>query len=290
MHNHSSFLETSPAQALRSCPACGGSRSRKAEFAKSFAWVIGLGLLGAIGLAGCASTKPAVESASLDGSAWVLASLPGRSLVPDATPTARFEAGRVSGTDGCNRYSLPFTAQGAKIEIGPLGPSTMMACPENTMAQANTFTTALLTARSFRRGAGTLELLDAKGTVVVTFAAQSSSLAGTSWSVVNINNGRQAVVGMVSGSTVTMAFDNAGRVSGTAGCNRFNAAYKADGDTLRFSSVAATRMACADPAVDEQEQAFLRALESVATLGFEGDRLVLRQKDGAMAIILDRKR
>jgi len=176
------------------------------------------------------------------------------------------------------------------IEIGPLGPSTQMACAESTMAQAKAFTTALRTARSFRRGAGTLELLDANGAVVATLAAQASSLAGTSWSVVNINNGRQAVVSMVSGSTVTMAFDTAGRVSGTTGCNQYTAAYRAEGDTLRFSSVAATRMACADPAVDEQEQAFLRALESVATLGFEGDRLVLRDKDGAMAIVLDRKR
>jgi heat shock protein HslJ len=49
-------------------------------------------------------------------------------------------------------------------------------------------------------------------------------------------------------------------------------------------------MACADPAVDEQEQAFLRALESVATLSFEGDRLDMRDADGALAIILKRKR
>ena len=255
-----------------------------------FVWVVGLSLWVAIGLAGCAARNQATESPSLDGSAWVLASLPGRSLVADATPTARFEAGSVAGSDGCNRYSMPFTAQGSRIEIGPMGPSTQMACPESTMAQAGAFTTALRAARSFRRGAGTLELLDANGAAVVTFAAQASSLAGTSWSVVNINNGRQAVVGMVSSSTVTMAFDTAGRVSGTTGCNRYTAAYNADGNTLRLSSVAATRMACADPAVDEQEQAFLRAIESVATLGFEGDRLVLRDKDGAMAIVLERKR
>ena len=96
------------------------------------------------------------------------------------------------------------------------------------MAQARAFTTALRAARSFRRGAGTLELLAANRAAVVTFQAQASALAGTCWSVVNINNGRQAVVGMVSGSTVTMAFDTAGRVSGTTGCNRYTAAYRAD--------------------------------------------------------------
>jgi heat shock protein HslJ len=289
MQNDSSLLEPSRVQALHGGHEADLANTPRGAVAIRLVWGVGLCLLSAIALAGCAATQTTTETPSLEGSAWVLASLPGRSLVPDVTPTARFEAGRVSGSDGCNRYSMPFTAQGFKIEIGPLGPSTMMACPESAMAQANTFTTALRSARSFRRGAGTLEFLDANGTVLVTFAAQANSLAGTSWSVVNINNGRQAVVGMVSGSTVTMAFDTAGRVSGTAGCNRYHAAYKAGGDTLRFSSVAATRMACAEPAVDEQERAFLRALESVATLGFEGNRLVMRDQDGAMAIILERK-
>lgn len=252
-----------------------------------FAGVIGLGLLSAIGLAGCRSTNTVTEPASLDGSAWVLASLPGRSLVPDATPTARFEAGRVAGSDGCNRYSMPFTAQGSVIQIGPIGPSTQMACSESTMVQAEAFTTALRTARSFQGGDGTLDLLAANGAVVATLVAQARSLAGTSWSVVNINNGRQAVVGMVSDSTVTMVFDTQGRVSGTTGCNQYTAEYRADGDTLQFSSVAATRLACADQALTEQEQAFLRALESVATLSVEGNRLDLRQANGELGMILE---
>jgi hypothetical protein len=80
---------------------------REGDIAMRLAWIFGLGEWGAIGLAGCAARNTATESPSLDGSAWVLASLPGRSLVPDATPTARFEAGRVAGSDGCNRYSMP---------------------------------------------------------------------------------------------------------------------------------------------------------------------------------------
>ncbi|HAB14929.1 MAG TPA: META domain-containing protein [Verrucomicrobiota bacterium] len=244
----------------------------------------------AMGLAGCASMNTVTESPSVEGTAWVLSSLPGRSPVPGATPTVRFEAGRVTGSDGCNRFSLPFTAHGSQIEIGPLGPSTQMACAESTMEQAKAFSSALLTARSFRRGDGTLELLNADRVVVATLVSQAQSLAGSSWSVLNINNGRQAVVGLVSDSTITMAFDTEGRVSGTTGCNRYTAAYSAEGDTLRFSSVAATRRACDNRALQEQEEAFLRALESVATLRFEGDWLDLRQKDGAMSVLLERKR
>jgi heat shock protein HslJ len=255
-----------------------------------YRWIIGLGLAGAMGLAGCASTKTATEPPSLDGSSWVLASLPGRSLVPDATPTARFGGGHVAGTDGCNRYAMPFTVQGSEIRIGPKGPSTLMACPEVTMAQAEAFTSALTGARGFRHGEGTLDLLDAHGTAVATLVTQAHALPGTSWNVVNINNGRQAVVGLAADSTLTMAFDTAGGVSGSTGCNRYTAAYRAEGDTLHLSSVAATRLACADEALAEQERAFLSALESVATLSFEGDRLDLRGPDGALAVILERKR
>jgi hypothetical protein len=60
-----------------------------------FAWVIVLGLLSAIGVAGCAATHTATKSESIEGSAWVLASLPGRSLVPDATPTAHLSRSRL---------------------------------------------------------------------------------------------------------------------------------------------------------------------------------------------------
>lgn len=255
-----------------------------------FSMLAGIALFAMLGCAGCSSTGTATKPASppLEGSAWVLSSLPGRSLVPGATPTARFETGRVFGTDGCNRYSMPFRAQGTEIEIGPIGASTKMACPENIMAQAQAFTAALLNARRFRHGAGTLELLDTRGDVLATFTAQAQSLAGTSWTVRNINNGRQAVVSVATGSTVTMAFDANGRVYGTTGANQYTGAYSADGDALHFSNVAATLRASADPAIDEQEQAFLRAVKSVANMRFEGDRLEMRSADGAIAIMLER--
>lgn len=254
-----------------------------------FAWVAVV-VWGAIGLAGCASERATSEPASLEGTAWVLASLPGRGLVPGAMPTARFEAGRVAGSDGCNRYAMPFEVHDSAIVIGPVGPSTQMACQEETMAQAEAFLGALVNSRGFRRSEGTLELLAADGSIVASFVAQAQSLAGTSWSVVNINNGRQAVVGILPDSVLTMEFDTAGRVSGSAGCNRYTAGYEAEGHALRFSSVAATRMACPDEDLAEQEQAFLRALETVATLSFEGDRLDLRTADDALAVILVRAR
>jgi heat shock protein HslJ len=237
---------------------------------------------------GCKSMEPVPASPSLDGSSWVLSSLPGRTLVADSTPTAQFEAGRVAGSDGCNRYSMPYQLSDSQIRIGPVGPSTRMACPESTMEQAEAFISALIAARSVRQNDGGLELLDASNVVLARFAKQSQSLAGTSWTVTNVNNGRQAVVGVVTGSVLTIAFDEVGRAHGTTGCNQFTAAYTTEGNALRFSKVATTRRACADPALDEQEKAFLRAIESVTSIRFEGDRLDLLDRDGAMAILLIR--
>ena len=82
-----------------------------------------------------------------------------------------------------------------------------------------------------------------------------------------------------------MAFDQEGRVAGSAGCNRFTASYSQDGEKVTLGGAAATRMMCAGPeGVMEQEARFLKALETVATGRFEGDSLELRTAEGALAV------
>jgi heat shock protein HslJ len=238
-------------------------------------------------ISACTTVTPAGSPPDLNGTAWVLSSLPGQTLQPGATATATFEGGRVQGTDGCNRYTAPFTVSGSTIQVGSRGASTMMACAPAVMKQAEAFMSALTGARGFRVEGGRLQLLSGSGAVLATFAAQSQSLAGTAWRVTGYNNGRQAVVSVLTGTTLTMAFSADGRVSGSAGCNRFTAAYTADGQKLTLGPAAATRMMCARPeGVMEQEQQFLKALETVATARFEGDRLELRTAAGALAATL----
>ncbi len=238
-------------------------------------------------LSACTAMSPAGDPSGLTGTAWVLSSLPGQTLQPDATVTARFEGGRVQGTDGCNRYTAPYTVAGATLQVGPRGASTQMACPPAVMKQAEAFMRALAGARAYRVAAGELQLLTADGTVLAMLAAQSQALAGTSWRVTGYNNGKQAVVSVLAGTSLTMAFSADGMVGGSAGCNRYTAAYTSEGQKLTFGPAAATRMMCARPErVMEQEQQFLKALESVATAHFEGDRLDLRAPEGALAATL----
>lgn len=238
-------------------------------------------------LAACAAVSTAAKPPGLNGTAWVLSSLPGQSPVAEGSPTLRFEGGSVQGTDGCNRYTAPYTATGSTLQVGPKGASTQMACPPEVMKQAQAFMGALTQARTYRIASGQLQLLTADGTVLATFAAQSQTLAGTSWSVTGYNNGRQAVVSVLTGTNLTMAFGSDGQVGGSAGCNRYSAAYTLEGHKLTIGPAAATRMMCAKPeGVMEQERQFLRALETVAAARFEGDRLELRGAEGQLAITL----
>ena len=251
-------------------------------------------LILAVVTSACAAVPPAAEaeagdSPRLDGTAWVLADLPGHSRVPGSSITLRFEDGRASGTDGCNRYGFAYTVTGSKLDFAPSGISTQMACPPELMQQASAFTTSLTRTRAFGMLSGRLQLLDADGAVMARFDPQPEGLAGTAWKVTGYNNGRQAVVSVLTGTELTMEFSADGRVAGSAGCNRYTGSFKQDGKTLSFGPAAATRRMCVEPeGVMEQEQQFLKALETVATVRHEADRAELRTVDGALAVTLAR--
>jgi heat shock protein HslJ len=242
-------------------------------------------------LAACTGMANPADPPALDGTAWVLSELPGRTLLAGRSVTLGFEDGRAAGSDGCNRYGSPYTQSGPALSFGDRGIATQMACPPEVMQQAEAFRASLAGTRSHRiAGNGHLQLLAADGTVLVSFAPQPSQLAGTSWQVTGFNNGRQAVVSVLTGTELTMEFGTDGRVSGYAGCNRYHAGYTVDGAALRIGPAAATRRMCVDPEqAMEQEQQFLKALESVATLRMEGDRLELRTADGALAVTADKE-
>jgi heat shock protein HslJ len=240
----------------------------------------------AAALVGCTSTSSAADAPPLDRTAWVLEAIPGMAALPGPSITLRFEDGRASGSDGCNRYGVGYTARGGAIEIPSTIASTRVACPPNLMRQADAYLAALTGARRYRVDAGRLQLIAADGSVRATFAPQSQALAGTRWRATGIHDGKAAVVSTLADSTVTLEFGSDGQASGSAGCNRFTARYEADGATLRFGPAASTRRMCPDPALMAQEAAFLKALETVASDRIEGRRLELRTASGALAVSL----
>jgi heat shock protein HslJ len=221
----------------------------------------------------------------LDGSAWALAWVPGFELPAQPLATLRFEDGRASGSDGCNRFTTTYTRNGGQLQFGAKAAATLMACPPEAMQVANAVGALLYETRSYRVENDTLTMLGADGKPLARLKEQANRLAGTSWQVTGVNNGRQAVVGVLSGTSLTMAFGNDGKLSGSAGCNNFNASYRNDGSTLRIEAPTTTRMTCAQPEGRmAQEAQFLAALSSAATARREGDRLELRTASGALAV------
>lgn len=237
-------------------------------------------------LAACNHVAPAADPPSLDGTAWILSTLEGAAPLAGTTVTMRFDTGRASGTDGCNRYALPYVNQGAALRFEADGTSTRMACAADVMQQARTFLASLAGSTAYRIDAAGLQLLDGKGAVRAGFVPQPDELAGTSWRVIAFNNGKQAVTSVRNGTTLGIAFAADGRVSGSAGCNQYVTTYQSSGTALTFGPAGATRRMCADPDVMEQERLFLQALGTVATSRREGDRLELRTVDDALAVSL----
>jgi heat shock protein HslJ len=231
----------------------------------------------------------AAATPSLDGTAWILASLPGRTLTERARPTLQFTGDRLAGSDGCNRYSGRFESGAGKFKVLPGVAATQMACVPEVDEQARAFMQALLGAADLRMTGDELSLLDAEGKALATFSAQSQRLAGTSWRATGINDGKGGVVSVLAGTHVTLEFgDDGQQATGWSGCNRYTSRVTTNDTALGFESPAATRKACPQPGVMEQERTFLDALASVATSRLEGDRLELRRADGAIALVLYR--
>lgn len=139
----------------------------------SAGWLL---LAGWLGLMGCGTTTATSETRMLDGTSWALAALPATdppspSLAPPAArgASARFENGRIAGSDGCNRYSASYAEAGSTIEIDPRMVSTRMACPPEVMEHAAAFTSALARARHFRIDADRLELRSETDELLATF-------------------------------------------------------------------------------------------------------------------------
>lgn len=234
-----------------------------------------------------AQAQPAANP--LAGTQWILETMGGAAPVPNTRVTLNFVSeGQLAGSDGCNRFTGPYTVDGAALTLGPLG-STMMACSEPIMQQANAFSRVLAETRSFAIVNARLSLMDGGGATLAVFAAQSTALAGTKWDVTNFNNGNQAVVGPLEGTTLTVAFGDDGTVSGSAGCNNFTGGFTQKELTVAIGPLASTMKMCTEPAgVMEQEAQFVKALESAATIQLDGDMLTLRTKEDAMAVVLRR--
>ena len=120
----------------------------------------------------------------LAGSAWTLTSFETDTGVirasTEAPATLIFsaegeQAGRLSGSSGCNRYFASYTLTGDRLHIRGMG-STRMMCDPVRMEQEDRFFQALLTAERCELSQGELLIVYAGGTL--RFAATNALALG----------------------------------------------------------------------------------------------------------------
>ncbi|MCJ7444497.1 MAG: META domain-containing protein [Methanotrichaceae archaeon] len=202
--------------------------------------------------------------------------------------TALFELGRVSGNGGCNSYTGSYVADGNNLTISGVI-STMMFCYDNISTQESEYLMNLGKIVTYNISGNLLRMMDSNRTVILTYSVtQPLPLVGTNWSMLNYNNGREALVGALTGTEVTALFNADGNLTGTAGCNNYKASYQVDGGILKIGPTATTRKQCAEPeGIMEQEKDYLAALESTASYRIDRQQLWLFFKNDSIAAIFE---
>jgi heat shock protein HslJ len=218
---------------------------------------------------------------------WVRTEYGDGSVVEAGNPIRYTIAFRPDGTlsirADCNQVVGTYTRQGASLTLR-LGATTLAACPPDS--QADVFVRDLSAVAAYVFSGDHLVLNMRLDTGNMIFEQQPvASLTDTAWHVQSYNNGQGGVVTTLPQTQLTAQFGPDQRVVGSAGCNRFTGTFALDGESVSFGPLATTRMACPEPIMD-QERAFLAALEATTQFTQTGDRLTLRNADGAIQAIL----
>ncbi len=258
--------------------------------------VSGLLLAACSGGSGGSSAAPGSGNPSggtLEGPTWQLTSYSvGGTLqtVPGGVYVdARFAAGRVAGSAGCNGYSGGYQVSGSSLTIGPVA-ATKMFCPPPAGTVESDYLAALDRVAAYAASPTTLTLFGAGGATILQYAAApGGGLTGVTWHVVAYNNGKQAVQSVAGGSDPTATFTVDGTVSGNATCNTYHGPATTRGNQITIGPLASTRMACASDALNAQEAAILAALQGAETFDVQGNRLELRDAGDALMIQFERR-
>jgi ABC-type amino acid transport substrate-binding protein/heat shock protein HslJ len=112
-----------------------------------------------------------------------------------------------------------------------------------------------------------------------TAVPQPPAIVGKNWLLTVYNNGQGALVSPIAGTFITALFGAGGVVTGSDGCNTYNAAYSATADTLTVGAPALTGMACPED-VAQQGQMYIAALQLSQTYQVSGNQLTIFANTG----------
>jgi heat shock protein HslJ len=240
----------------------------------------------ASGALGCGGDEEegAADPFSLEGVPWVLVSGIDVDGWEAVAPSLTFEDGQASGSSGCNQFTGSYTVDGNSLELDGIA-MTAMGCPPPADEVERASMDALQGTAGWRLEGEELVLVDADDVELLRYRAASPE---GSWVATGVLQG-DAFTSILIGSEITATFDENGALSGSAGCNTYNASYTTDGDTIEIDAPSSTKMACPEPeGVMDQEAAYLAALPTAATFRVNGGLLELLSAEGSAVVTYTR--
>jgi heat shock protein HslJ len=165
-----------------------------------------------------------------------------------------FQAGRLSGSDGCNRITGTYQVKGNALSFGQTA-ATGIACIDTAADVERAFRGALKSAARFTISGDRLELFDGTGNRVAAFTASAqpsppsnaSPLEGSSWQLVKFQGGDGKTLTPDDSSKYTIDFDARGQLAARIDCNRGRGTWKSAGpNQVQFGPLALTRAKCPD--------------------------------------------
>lgn len=111
----------------------------------------------------------------------------------------------------------------------------------------------------------------------VTVGSPPPGITGN-WRLTQING-----ASVIQGSEITAIFGDGGNLSGSAGCNNYNAGYQIGGNNLTINQITTTQQTCGEPAgVMEQESLYILVLGSATGFEVQGQMLSIRSARGQL--------
>ncbi|WP_265581507.1 META domain-containing protein [Methanofollis aquaemaris] len=252
--------------------------------------------------AGCTGQTPdgtdneTVQGIDLNGTAWDLVSYAQngsmKNTLEGTTVSLEFgENNTAGGSAGCNHYSASYTLNGKTITFGPAISTQMYCMKPGVMEQESAYLRLLDTVKSYEVRDETLTFFDENGAAVLVFAKhlppEPEPLVGTDWEL-RWYHDKEAIVSVISGTTITAVFDEDGKVAGSAGCNRYFASYTVNGTEMTIGPAGSTLMACIDEDVMKQESTYLGLLSTVKTFAIEGETLTFFDENGTKILVFEK--
>jgi len=241
-------------------------------------------------LLACFASSPAATAGALENIQWKLTNYAVDGRLKEVPASAKFYAefrnGALSGR-AVNTFNASYKLESnGTLSIGKMA-ATLMAGPPELQEIETAYFAALAKVASYTSDGPTLTLHQHGGAPILVFSKSEVGLVGA-WKVTSYNNGKQAVVGVFSTTTVTMNFAENGTVEGDGGVNRYHAEYTTTGASgISIESILTTRKA-GPAAAMQQEQKFLSALSASKVYQIRGETLELRDEPEALQVSAER--